>query len=213
MFDTLLAMLLTLMKRVKKLAANVALPFTQDDKDKLDSISNPMLVKGTVADKETLEAITDAKPGWVFFVGEDGTDKVEYVWTKDGAWEQIGSGGLDQNEFVKKTDYATPDTPGVVGVYKQYGVGILSTNHRIFIDKATEVEINDGENNYKPIVPSNIEFVMRSYGVTSKTLIGWILKRLDELDKKGTVEPAAAAAHAVRSENVDNEHESEDDAS
>lgn len=57
--------------------------------NKLATITNPMLIKGRV--DEVSDLPVDAEPGWVYFVGAEGsTDFEEYVYTEDDGWQYIG---------------------------------------------------------------------------------------------------------------------------
>lgn len=55
------------------------------------SITNPMLVKGTVDTVADLENVQNPQPGWVYLVGlEEDPNKKEYVYTDEGTWDFLG---------------------------------------------------------------------------------------------------------------------------
>lgn len=57
--------------------------------NKLATITNPMLIKGRV--DEVSDLPVDAEPGWVYFVGAEGsTEFEEYVYTENDGWQYIG---------------------------------------------------------------------------------------------------------------------------
>lgn len=97
--------------------------FTDEEKTKLTSITNPMVIKGTVA--SATELPTTAEIGWIYFVGADGSSEYdEYVYTEGGTWELIGHTTIDMSGYVQTTDIATATN---VGLVKPDGV-TLTTN-------------------------------------------------------------------------------------
>lgn len=139
-------------------------------------------------------------------------DSVARAMAMDAA-QNGGSGGLDTSEFVKRTDYATNSVAGLVKPTQNEASRTIGVNAdgSIYARIATEQETKTENTQYRALVPSLIPIFMSNYGIKSKTMIDWILERLNDLDKKGTEEPAAAAAHAVVLEKAEMEQESEDE--
>lgn len=77
--------------------------FTDEHKSKLESITNPMSIKGTVTSIDLLP--TEAEIGWFYFVGAEGaTTFDEYVYTENGTWEFVGTSeeGVDLANYYDK---------------------------------------------------------------------------------------------------------------
>ena len=86
----------------------------------------------------------------------------EYIYT-NGSWECIGSANVsvDLTDYVKNTDYANQSVAGVVKGSTKYGV-LVGNGGFMSIQKATEDEINSKNQDHKPIVPSNLEYAVKS---------------------------------------------------
>lgn len=86
----------------------------------------------------------------------------EYAWVNN-KWEWITTKQIevDLTDYVKNTDYATSTTVGLVKANGSSGISVSSVGD-IGIVKATENDINTKTNNYKPIVPSNLEYAVKS---------------------------------------------------
>lgn len=69
---------------------------------------------------------------------------------------QLETQKVDLSGYTKRTDYASSTRAGVVRQFKDTGILINSSNGKIYIDKATETDINAKTSDYKPIVPSKI---------------------------------------------------------
>lgn len=67
---------------------------------------------------------------------------------------------IDLENYVKFTDWAS-NKPGVVKIYQDYGIGIDGSG-QLFMSKASESDINTRGTSYKPIVPSNLDYAVRS---------------------------------------------------
>lgn len=79
--------------------------FTDEEKAKLASITNPMVIKGTVS--SALDLPTTAEMGWIYFVGADGSSEYdEYVYTENSTWELIGHTAIDMSGYVQTTEFA-----------------------------------------------------------------------------------------------------------
>lgn len=66
----------------------------------------------------------------------------------------------DLTNVVKNTDYANSQVGGVVKVSSIYGVSTSNNILRTIL--ATNTEIDDKTNQYKPIVPSNLDYAVKS---------------------------------------------------
>lgn len=91
----------------------------------------------------------------------------------------VTSGGIKNalDNHVKLTDYGTTQKAGVVKSSGSFGFGINTGGYGYLI-KATNAEIDAGTDNYKPIVPSNLNHAVRSVSyfdlktsVTDNTLL------------------------------------------
>lgn len=66
--------------------------YTAQEKQKLASIQNPMMMKGRVDTVADLANVQDPQPGWVYLVGlTTATEFEEYTYTLDNNWEYIGT--------------------------------------------------------------------------------------------------------------------------
>ena len=76
----------------------------------------------------------------------------------------------DLNDYVKNNDYASQTKGGVVKVHSGYGfnIGELGT---LMINKANKIMIDSKSNEYNPIVPSNLNYAVRSVYPEIKTSI------------------------------------------
>ena len=63
--------------------------------------------------------------------------------------------------LVKNTDYATNTNAGVIKTSTSYGTGMVSGGYLRTVS-ATNTEIDGKTNSYKPIVPSNLDYAVRS---------------------------------------------------
>lgn len=81
------------------------------------------------------------------------------------ALEEGGGGGadVDLSEYVKNTDYATEEKAGVIKVGTYYGI-YMNENNVIAIKPATESEILNKSNNFRPITPKNLDYAVKSVG-------------------------------------------------
>ena len=72
-------------------------------------------------------------------------------------------------DYVKNTDYATVDKAGVVKGSSTYGIGVNSETGIAFIGKASESDISKKSSNYKPIVPTNLDYAVK-VGIATNTI-------------------------------------------
>lgn len=63
--------------------------------------------------------------------------------------------------------------------------GLYITYDILHIARATEKDIAEGTNRYKPIVPANVKTVFAQYGITDKSTMADIVSRLDALEAGG----------------------------
>lgn len=69
--------------------------------DKLAKITNPMIIKGTVASVSDLQNIASPEAGWIYFVGATGAkDFDEYVYTESSKWEKLGHVDIDLSKYA-----------------------------------------------------------------------------------------------------------------
>lgn len=117
---------------------------------------------------------------------ETNNNFLEYIYV-DGAWEMIGSASVkvDLTDYVKNTDYATHNKSGVVMADAYLGVqcGYASAG-KLNIVKATNEEIDAKKHLYKPIVPANLEYAVKTITYDKAEIddmVGDIETALDEL--------------------------------
>ena len=86
----------------------------------------------------------------------------EYIYVND-AWELVGTAKVevDLTDYVKNTDYMTISKPGLAQVASGYGVWLTSTN-ALYVAKASLAEIDAKKHDYKPIVPANLDYAVKS---------------------------------------------------
>lgn len=72
-----------------------------------------------------------------------------------------GNPSIDPSHYVKKTDYATSTSAGIVKISSQNGINITPLG-ALSIQKATESDIDAKQDDFKPIVPSNLEYAVGS---------------------------------------------------
>lgn len=113
--------------------------FTDEEKTKLASITNPMVIKGTVS--SALDLPATASVGWIYFVGANGSSEYdEYVYTENNTWELIGHTTIDMSGYVQTTDIATTTN---VGLVKPDGITLTTnTDGVLSAVTGTEAEID-----------------------------------------------------------------------
>jgi hypothetical protein len=105
----------------------------------------------------------DGEFSYVLYQGTRNTNiYLEYMYLND-SWEQIGSSEVDLTNYVKNTDYATNDKHGIIKGDTALGIRI-NTSGAAYIDRATEAQIDAKADKFKPIVPSNLEYAVKSVG-------------------------------------------------
>jgi hypothetical protein len=78
-------------------------------------------------------------------------------------WDSSNLKAVGNSSYVKDTDYGTTSKAGVVKGSTDYGTYIRS-NGIMQVQKATEEEITGKTNTFKPIVPSNLDYAVKSIG-------------------------------------------------
>ncbi len=68
---------------------------------------------------------------------------------------------IDLEKYIKNTDIATNEKLGLVKYNNAFGVSV-NTNGQLNIYRAYEQDINSRESSYKPIVPCNLDYAVRS---------------------------------------------------
>ena len=98
-------------------------------------------------------------------------------------WTKVTQDMPDLTDYVKNTDYATADVGGVVKTDSTLGVDI-NVDGTLIINKANEQEIDAKLNSYKPIVPVNLEYAVKSVGdgyYATEAQVGDINTALDSI--------------------------------
>ena len=135
--------------------------------DVLQAIASIPQFKMVIVDAlpETGEKMT------LYFVPKDGEAPDiynEYVWIDETqVYEFLGTTAVDLTDYVKNTDYASSSKAGVVKTGVSTGVSI--TSGLLYVVKATDDEITAKTNLYKPIVPNNLDYAVKS-GITTNTI-------------------------------------------
>jgi hypothetical protein len=73
----------------------------------------------------------------------------------------------DLSAYVKNTDIATQKNLGISKVSPGYGV-LIGSQGVLYTEKATDSNINEKDNNYKVIVPSNLDYAVK-VSITTNT--------------------------------------------
>lgn len=116
------------------------------------------------------------------------TKPADYIHTDEElkTWEELESrveelennqpADIDLDNYVKKTDYATKDSAGLVRVYSPdagtFGVTLIQDAIRypggLKIQMADDVAIKQKTNTYKPIVPANLDYAVKQALINNK---------------------------------------------
>ena len=101
--------------------------------------------------------------------GEEPNRFGEYVFI-EGAWERIGSAGVEVNldEYVKNTNFATKDGVGVVKVNSSYGIYAMADG-TLYTLPASQDVINQKKSTYNPIVPLTLDYAVKN-SLTTNTI-------------------------------------------
>lgn len=105
------------------------------------------------------------------------TDVPDYWWDGTSAQKLEGE-KPDFTGYVKETDYATSSEVGLVKANGSGGITVNSAGN-ISVVKATDSDITAKTNNYKPIVPSNLDYAVGSVKA-SETQFGTIKAWMSE---------------------------------
>ena len=90
--------------------------------------------------------------------------------------------GIPYSSIVKNTDMASGSKLGLVKVYSGYGVEI-GTSGTLFTQKASNAEIDAKKHNYNVIVPSNLEYAVKSVAYDKGETDKAVGDAIDELSK------------------------------
>lgn len=91
----------------------------------------------------------------------------------------------DDEKCTKLPNMRDLNTPGH-DIRVRESDGLYITYDILHIARATEKDIAEGTNRYKPIVPSNVKAVFSQYGITDKSTMADIVSRLDVLEAGGS---------------------------
>lgn len=107
------------------------------------------------------------KDGWIeeYQINETPLTAAQLAALNSGITAQAVAGLAD---FVKKTDYATSATGGVVRTNSTYGIW-SGTNGLLTIVKATDETISGKTSLYQPIVPASLDYAVK-VGLTTNTI-------------------------------------------
>ena len=89
-------------------------------------------------------------------------------------WDGTNLKAVGSSEFVKNTDYANSGKPGLVRVTDKYGTTVVNGTIRII--KAENTDIDDRTDEYRPIVPVNLDYAVGSVKASetqSGTIKAW----------------------------------------
>lgn len=89
-------------------------------------------------------------------------------------WDAANLKAVGSSDFVKNTDYATNTKLGLIKGSVTNGIRATS-NGVATIDKATQSDIDTKTNSYKPIVPSNLDYAVRSVLPLAATTVPSVL--------------------------------------
>ena len=79
-------------------------------------------------------------------------------------WDGTNLRAVGSDDYIKNTDFATTTKPGIVGINAAYGINRNTANNNLYIIKASDSDIDGKTNIYKPIVPSNLDYAVKSVG-------------------------------------------------
>ncbi len=101
----------------------------------------------------------------------------EFVYI-NGNWESLGTVPveIDLSDYVKKTQFADYNgNPGILRVKHTYGIGSgrygstsPETGDTVCIVKATDYDVKERKQNYRPIVPANLDYAVKMALTDSK---------------------------------------------
>ena len=90
----------------------------------------------------------------------------EFIYV-NGAWESLGTAQVDLTDYVKNTDYATTKKAGVVIINPTYG--LAANSGTVYVNKASETDIDNKTTVYRPIVPENLDYAVK-VGLTTNAI-------------------------------------------
>lgn len=94
-------------------------------------------------------------------------DVIKYAFF-NGAWINVGLNDIDLSNYVKNTDYATAQKAGIVRASDSGGLQ-LDSNGFLYTVPATENNITNKDNTYRPITAQNLDFAVKT-GITNNSI-------------------------------------------
>jgi hypothetical protein len=111
-----------------------------------------------------------------FAVREALINPVNANWTEEDMGLARRTLGIPQQGFVRKTDFATTETPGVVRLASSSGLKILegssTTTPSLAINPASLSSISNRANGVAPIVPNTVDYAVRA-ALTDPKNVTW----------------------------------------
>ena len=126
---------------------------TMQEREKLASLTSPMILKGIKNTRAEIEAVPNPEPGWVYFLPE-GDMFLEYCYV-GGAWEMIGTTGM-QGKYMDREGGVTKTVGGLNAGTSIYG----KTYDQIFTEIFFPYIIADGFKITPTGTPSNLTSVL-----------------------------------------------------
>lgn len=97
-------------------------------------------------------------------------------WTEDDKWRARVTLGVEAQGYVKNTDFATAEKPGIVRLASNSGLKILdgssTTTPSLAINPASLSSISNRANGVAPIVPNTVDYAVRA-ALTDPKNITW----------------------------------------
>lgn len=108
-------------------------------------------------------------PGKTELVAVDNTNSQKMIEIGDGLslengiLKVTGGGGqsVDLTDYVKRTDYATEETAGVVKINSKYGINISPTSNALQITQATRDVIDNKTSTFRPLTPYLMDYALK----------------------------------------------------
>ncbi len=114
----------------------------------------------------TVEGVKSLSPSMAVAT-DNQASVVEFEYNRDINKLESGGAKVDLSEYVKKTDYATKDTAGVVKVFASRGISI-DADGIIGLQSANKALVNEKKNTTYPIMSNMVDYAVKS-GLTTNT--------------------------------------------